>query len=114
MVLLQADMFDLTYTPNFANDISAFQPLVQALVDEASAFGGPVYLVNGDSHVYKQRPAPRGRVAVAGHLRGHRVCRQPRADHRRRLNNNKDWLRVTVNRPGADRVLTWERIPYTS
>ena len=27
--------------------------------------------------------------------------------------NNKDWLKVTVNRPGAEHVLSWERIPYT-
>ena len=26
--------------------------------------------------------------------------------------NNKDWLHVTVNRPGADTVISWERIPY--
>ena len=48
----------------FTTDISAFQPLVQTLVDEASAFDGPVYLVNGDSHVYNSdrpsQPARRG------------------------------------------------------
>ena len=26
--------------------------------------------------------------------------------------NNKDWLHVTVHRPGADTVISWERIPY--
>jgi hypothetical protein len=26
--------------------------------------------------------------------------------------NNKDWLHVTVNRPGASSVLSWERVPY--
>jgi hypothetical protein len=28
--------------------------------------------------------------------------------------NNKDWLRVTINRPGADHVLSWERVPYVA
>ncbi len=49
MVLLHADLFDPTYTPNFATHITDFQPLVQALVDESSAFHGQVYLVNGDT-----------------------------------------------------------------
>ena len=26
--------------------------------------------------------------------------------------NNKDWLRVTINRPGANEALSWDRVPY--
>ena len=114
MVLLQADMFDPTYTPDFASDISAFQPLVQTLVDESSAFHGQVYLVNGDSHVFNS-----GFPLATGSpwLTTYGVTGS--ADNLERItvdgsNNNTDWLRVTVNRPGANRVLSWERIPYTS
>ncbi|HET7821832.1 MAG TPA: hypothetical protein VFL10_09920 [Ornithinibacter sp.] len=113
-VLLQADMFDPTYTPNFATDISAFRPLVQTLVDEASTFDGPVYLVNGDSHVYNSDfPLATG----SSWLTTYGVTGS--ADNVERItvdgsNNNKDWLKVTVNRPGAAQVLSWERIPYTS
>jgi hypothetical protein len=35
-----------------ARQASAFRPLVQAIADGATAFGGPVYLLNGDTHVY--------------------------------------------------------------
>jgi len=114
MVLLQADMFDPTYTPTFATDISAFAPLVQTLVDEASAFSGPVYLVNGDSHVYNSDfPLAAG----SPWLTTYDVTGS--ADNLERItvdgsSNNKDWLRVTVNRPGAEKVLSWQRIPYTS
>ena len=114
MVLLQADMFDPTYTPNFATDISAFQPLVQTLVDEASAFDGPVYLINGDSHIYNSDfPLAAG----SPWLTTYGVTGS--ADNLERItvdgsNNNKDWLKVTVTRPGAKQVLSWERIPYTS
>jgi len=112
MVLLQADMFDPTYTPNFATDISAFQPLVQTLVDESSTFDGPVYLVNGDSHIYNSDfpLAPGspwlttyGVTGAAANLERITVDGS---------NNNKDWLHVTINRPGAELVLSWERVPY--
>ncbi|HEX2894414.1 MAG TPA: metallophosphoesterase family protein, partial [Marmoricola sp.] len=46
VVMQQADMFDPTYTPTWG-DIGAFQPWVQAIVDEASHFRGQVYLLNG-------------------------------------------------------------------
>jgi hypothetical protein len=45
----QADMFP-PGTPN--PGLAAFQPVVQALAAEAAAFDGPVYLFNGDTHIY--------------------------------------------------------------
>ncbi|MGE9807212.1 MULTISPECIES: metallophosphoesterase [unclassified Janibacter] len=107
----QADMFDPTYTPTPA-DISAFTPLVQTLVDEASAFDGDVYLVDGDSHVYNvDRPLAQGSVWLE------RYGVTGSADGLQRItvdgsSNNTDWLKVTVNRPGADSVLSWEQVPY--
>jgi hypothetical protein len=111
VVLQQADMFDPTYTPE-PKDISAFQPLVQALVDETNAFDGDVYLVNGDSHIYNSdRPLAPGsvwlsRYGVTGSAAGLERITVDGSD------NNKDWLKVTVNRPGAGSTLSWERVPY--
>jgi hypothetical protein len=112
VVMQQADMFDPTYVPTW-NDIGAFQPWVQALIDEASSFAGPVYLMDGDSHVYNtDRPLATGSpwlttYAVHG-----------AADNLTRVtvdgsSNNKDWLKVTVNKPGAASLLSWTRVPYT-
>ena len=84
VVLQQADMFDPTYTPA-PTDISAFQPLVQALVDETDAFPGDVYLVNGDSHIYNSDHPLGARVRVADALRRHGVGRGSGADHGGRL-----------------------------
>lgn len=113
VLLLQADMFDPSYTPDW-DDISAFQPLVQAIVDEAGSFGGEVYLVNGDSHVHNaDQPLAAGSPWLATYgIEGS-------ADNLRRItvdgsSNNADWLRVTVNRPGAASVLSWEQVRYTS
>ena len=112
VVLQQADMFDPTYTPA-PKDISSFQPLVQALAEETNSFEGDVYLVNGDSHIYNSdRPLAPGsvwlqRYGVTGSAAGLERITVDGSD------NNKDWLKVTVNRPGAAATLSWTRIPYT-
>lgn len=112
VVLQQADMFDPTFTPT-PQDISAFQPLVQALVDETNAFPGDVYLVNGDSHIYNSdRPLAPGsvwltRYGVSGSAAGLERITVDGSD------NNKDWLKVTINRPGAAGTLSWTRVPYS-
>ena len=112
VVMQQADMFDPTYVPTW-NDIGAFQPWIQALVDEAASFHGPVYLLDGDSHVYNtDKPLASGSPWLATYgLQG-------AADNLTRVtvdgsSNNKDWLKVTVNKRGCHDLLTWERVPYT-
>ena len=113
VILQQADMFDPTYVPTW-NDIGAFQPWIQAIIEEASAFPGPVYLMDGDSHVYNtDKPLAAGSpwlttYDVAGS-----------ADNLTRVTvdgstNNHDWLRVTINKPGSASLLSWERVPYTN
>ncbi|WP_020145943.1 metallophosphoesterase [Terracoccus sp. 273MFTsu3.1] len=111
-LFLQADMFDPTYAVTWA-DNSAFQPLVRELVEQSSSFDGEVYLFNGDSHVYNSdRPLAAGSRWLDFYgVRGS-------ADNLTRVtvdgsSNNTDFLEVTVNRPGAEHVLSWERVPYT-
>lgn len=109
----QADMFDPTYTPSW-NDISAFKPYLQAIIDESSRFGGQVYLFNGDSHVYNSdKPLASG----SPWLTTYGVTGS--ADNLQRItcdgsSNNKDWLKVTINKPGSANVLSWTRVPYTT
>jgi hypothetical protein len=51
VVFEQADMWDLDgKTPAH---LTQYEPLVQSLADHTTAFGGPVLLFNGDSHVYR-------------------------------------------------------------
>jgi hypothetical protein len=112
----QADMFDPTYTPT-PQDISAFTPLVQALVDEASAFDGEVYLFNGDSHVYNSdRPLASGSTWLA------RYGVKGSADNLTRItvdgsSHATDYLKVEVAADGdagkGRPVLSWQRVPFT-
>lgn len=109
----QADMFDPTIAPKPSNT-SAFTRLVQTIVDESSTFDGEVYLIDGDSHRYHvDQPVAAdspwldyyGIVGAADNLTRITVDGEQQ---------NVDFLKVTVNRPGAERVLSWERIPYDS
>ena len=109
----QADMFDPTFTPTPAGS-SAFNRLVEVLVEESSTFAGEVYLVDGDSHRYTvDEPLAAGSRWLAfygvdgsaGNLTRITVDGEALATTH---------LKVTVNRPGADHVLSWERVPYAS
>ncbi|WP_076258681.1 metallophosphoesterase [Intrasporangium flavum] len=109
----QADMFDPTYEVTWADD-SAFQPLVRELVAQSRDFDGEVYLFNGDSHVYN---ADHPLAAGSKWLDFYGV--EGSAPNLTRVtvdgsSNNKDFLKVSVTRPGAEHVLSWERIPYAS
>lgn len=50
VILLQADMWDVT--DNFAHQ-TGFDPLLNEMAARTAAFGRPVLLINGDSHVYR-------------------------------------------------------------
>ncbi|MBT0567604.1 metallophosphoesterase [Williamsia sp. CHRR-6] len=109
---LQADMFDPTVNVT-QNDAGAFAPLVQALATESKAFGKPVYLFNGDSHVYNSdNPLAPGSkwLSFYGLSAGVDNLTRVTVDG---SSNNKDYLRVTVNPIGATDVLSWTRVPYT-
>lgn len=111
VILQQADMFDPSFSPT-PDDISAFQPLVQTLVQESRAYTGHVYLINGDSHVYN---SDQPLAAGSPWLRTYAV--KGSAARLQRItvdgsSNNVDWLSMTINRRGAKQVLSWSRVPY--
>lgn len=86
---------------------------MQTLATEAAAFRGPVYLFNGDSHVYN---ADRPLAAGSSWLELYGVSGP--VDNLQRVTvdgseNNDNYLKVTVAPRGRE-VLRWTRVPYTS
>ncbi|MDT4893293.1 MAG: hypothetical protein QOE97_2328 [Pseudonocardiales bacterium] len=112
-LLTQADMFDPTVAnPQFA-DYFGFQAIVAAIARESAAFRGPVYLFNGDSHVYNDdKPLAGGSswLSFYGITTPAQNLTRVTVDGSTGVN---DYLRVTVQDHGSE-VLTWERVPFAS
>jgi hypothetical protein len=109
----QADMFDPTVAnPTYA-DYFAFQPIVRAIAQESADFNGPVYLFNGDSHVYNDdQPLAAGSkwLSLYGVDRPVSNLTRVTVDGSTGVDN---YLRVTID-PRDRNVLSWTRVPFTS
>jgi hypothetical protein len=119
VVMTQADMFDpymisqgVTENPEL---VSGFRPIVDAIAEGSRNFGGQVYLINGDSHIYNDdSPLAQGSPWLG-------VYGQEAVANLRRVTvegaaTSNEWLRVTVqpNAASSGELLHWERVPYTS
>lgn len=121
VIFTQADMFEprLAAAPITEADVAAFRPIVSVIAAEARAFGGPVYLINGDSHRYNaDQPLAAGSPWVQAYGVG-AVANLQRVTVEGDATSN-EWTRFTVapNNAGKGKhapqeLLTWERVPYT-
>jgi hypothetical protein len=111
VLMMQADMFDPTFPhPDQAN-FGAFRPIVATIAQRAAEFEGPVYLLNGDSHLYN---ADHPLAAGSSWLSFYGV--QHAADNLTRITvdgsgNASDYMRMHVDQRDPA-VLTWERVPF--
>lgn len=119
VVMTQADMFDPWALSNGVeqnpSQVSGFQETVEAIAAGAASFDGPVYLFNGDSHVFNEdNPLAEGSpwlnvygVKPVENLE--RITVQGSA-------NSNEWLRVSVSPANgkSNDLLSWERVPYTN
>jgi hypothetical protein len=112
VLLMQADMFDPTVPNPQLADYSAFQPIVRAIATRSAALGKPVYLFNGDSHVYNSdQPLTPGSKWLS-------FYGAPAAPNLTRVTVDgstgvNDYLRVSV-KPADPKVLAWEKVPFNT
>ncbi|CAN5639109.1 hypothetical protein BH11ACT8_BH11ACT8_05260 [soil metagenome] len=64
VLMTQADMWDLDGKD--ASHLAGYEPIVSSLASHTSAFGKPVLLLNGDSHVYRSDNPLRQAAPCAG------------------------------------------------
>jgi hypothetical protein len=118
VLMTQADMFDPTLLDAaLANPetVSGFREIVQAIIDETNRFDGPVYLINGDSHVYAEnQPLAAGSpwLAVYG--------QDAAADQLQRITvdgsaNATNYVKFSVapNSLKDGEVLSWEKVTFS-
>ncbi|CCQ44519.1 putative transmembrane protein [Pseudarthrobacter siccitolerans] len=116
VLMTQADMFDpsqLAAASANPEAVSGFREIVQAIVEETNSFDGPVYLINGDSHVFAENEP------LAEDSPWLEVYGQPAADNLQRITvdgsaNATNYVRFTVagNSASGD-VLSWEKVPFS-
>ncbi|CAI3804215.1 metallophosphoesterase [Pseudarthrobacter sp. MM222] len=116
VLMTQADMFDpslLAAATANPDTMSGFREIVQAIIDETNSFDAPVYLINGDSHVFAEnQPLAEGSPWLE-------IYGRPAADDLQRITvdgsaNATNYVRFTVagnSADGAD-VLAWEKVPF--
>ncbi|WP_411374418.1 metallophosphoesterase [Arthrobacter sp. MPF02] len=118
VLMTQADMFDpslLSAATANPEIMSGFREIVQAIVEETNSFDAPVYLINGDSHVFAEnQPLAEGSPWLD-------IYGQPAADDLQRVTvdgsaNATNYVRFTVAGNSADGtdVLRWEKVPFSS
>ena len=112
VLMTQADMFDPTVSDREFADYYAFKPIVAAIAEESAAFGRPVYLFNGDSHIYNSdEPLAPGSTWLSFYGVDQAAPNLTRVTVDG-SDNAKDYLRVTINQRG--KPLTWTRIPFSA
>ncbi|KRE80954.1 metallophosphoesterase [Arthrobacter sp. Soil762] len=117
VLMTQADMFDpslLAAATANPERVSGFREIVAAIIEETNSYDGPVYLINGDSHVFAEnQPLAEGSPWLE-------VYGQPAADGLQRITvdgsaNATNYVRFTVvgNSSDGDDVLSWEKVPFS-
>ncbi|WP_397427606.1 hypothetical protein [Pseudarthrobacter sp. NS4] len=116
VLMTQADMFDpsllaaATANPEI---VSGFREIIAAIIEGTNSFDRPVYLINGDSHVFAEnQPLAAGSPWLD-------IYGQPAADDLQRITvdgsaNATNYVRFTVAGNSSDAgVLTWEKVPFS-
>ncbi len=112
VIALQADMWDPAAVVAGGDGLGAYTPFVQQLADLSVKFGGPVLLINGDSHVYgTDHPlaVPSSPTGLIHHTQA--VPNLTRITVQGSTNKPAEWLRLTVD-PRMPGVFSFKNVPY--
>jgi len=106
VLMLQADMWD-----TFSTDLSGFTPIVQRIAGLAQAFGGPVLLLEGDSHSFRvDHPLTPGDPLYGRYPLGGLAAPNVTRIVVEGATNPTEYLRLKVD-PGTPQVFSWQRVP---
>jgi hypothetical protein len=107
----QADMWDPAQIAN-GEGLDHYTPFVQSLADATVAFGGPVLLLNGDSHLYEaDQPLadPNSATGLIHHTQA--VPNLTRITVQGSTNAPAEWLRLTID-TRKPQPFSWSNVAY--
>jgi hypothetical protein len=112
VIVLQADMWDLTSLG--ADGLDGYTPFVRHLADLALAFGRPVLLLNGDSHLFGADHPLANPASATGVVHGTpAVPNLTRITVQGSTNAPAEWLRLTIDTSKSS-PFSWTNVPYCS
>lgn len=112
VVALQADMWDPEAIAAGGAGLDQYTPFVQELADLSVNFGGPVLLLNGDTHVYfRDHPLadPTSTTGVIHHTQP--VPNLTRIVVQGSTTAPAEWLRLTID-TRKPQPFSWTNVPY--
>jgi hypothetical protein len=112
VIAIQADMWDPAAVATGGDGLNGYTEFVQALANHAVAFGGPVLLINGDSHVYgTDQPLADATSATGMIHHTQAVPNLTRITVQGSTNTPNEWLKLTID-PSSANVFTWTNVCY--
>ncbi len=112
VIALQADMWDPEATAVGGAGLGGYTTLVRAIADFTLAFGKPVLLINGDSHVYFYDHPLADPTNRTGLIHGTpAVPNLTRITVQGSTTAPAEWLRLTIDTQ-APTVFSWRNVPY--
>jgi hypothetical protein len=113
IVAIQADMFDPAALAPGGDGLSAYMPFVKQLADLSVHYGGPVLLLNGDSHLYESDRPLADIMSPTFQIHGTQpVPNLTRITVQGSTNAPAEWLRVEINDPVRGTPFSWKNFPY--
>jgi len=109
---IQADMWNPAAITATTNELSNYTPIVQKLADLVEDFGGPVLLLNGDSHVYgSDQPLvdPSSSTESIHHTQS--VPNLTRVTVQESTTAPSEWLPLTID-TRSHQPFSWENVAY--
>jgi len=111
VIAIQADMWDPAALDTGGDGLNGYDELVRRLAERTAAFGKPVLLLNGDSHVYEADHPLADPNSAMGKIHGATAAPNLTRITVQGSTNAKEWLKVTID-PSTKDVFTWQRIQY--
>ena len=113
VIAIQANMWDPEAVATGGDGLDGYDVFVQELAKQAVAFGRPILLLNGDTHIFgADQPLADATNATWGiHKQTQVVPNLTRITVQGSTNTPNEWLKLTID-PSSANVFTWSNVCY--